>query len=775
MRAAAAVERRRLRVHGVVQGVGFRPFVHRLATELGLTGNVGNDLAGVVVEVEGPGGDLDRFVDRLGVEAPTLARIEQVEAERVTPVGDGAFVIAGSGASTGEGRSAVPPDVATCDRCRRDVADPGDRRHRYPFTNCTDCGPRFTIITDLPYDRPTTTMAGFAMCAQCRAEYDDPSDRRHHAQPIACPACGPSLRFDDESGTTAGDDRVIAGVQRALALGRTVAIKGVGGYHLACDPFDGAAVERLRRRKGRGDKPFAVMVADLHVARSVADLDEREIELLRSPAHPIVLARARPGARLAEAVAPGSPLVGLLLPSTPLHDLLFMAVPGETLAPPTALVMTSGNRSEEPIAHVDGDAHERLAGIADAFCTHDRPIEAPCDDSVMRVVGGVPQPVRRSRGYAPLPVALPLELTPTLAVGGDLKNTFSLAAGRHAWVSQHLGDMANLETLEAFERTVGAFERMYGIVPEIVATDLHPGYATRRWAVDHLDDRRLVEVQHHHAHVASLMAEHGLDGSTPIIGFAFDGTGFGIADDGTPEIWGGEVLVADYEGFDRAARLAPMPLPGGDEAVRNPCRAAVAYLCASGIDLDPSIPAVAACDELERSVVPRQAERGVGCVATSSMGRLFDVVASIIGVRHRVGYEAQAAIELEAAAAAGVTGAIGLDFDIVDRVIDPRPVLVDLVDAVRAGVAVPDLAMAFHLAVARAMARIAADLATDTGVERVGLTGGVFQNALLSGAARDVLETAGLEVLTHRLVPANDGGLSLGQAVIAGTSAREGD
>lgn len=774
MSAVATVERRRVRVRGVVQGVGFRPFVHRLATELGLRGTVGNDDGGVLIEIEGVADGLDRFMCRLGAEAPTLAYIDQVEVVRMAPLGDETFVIAGSGAGVTASRTSIPPDVATCQRCRDDVAAPGDRRHRYPFTNCTDCGPRFTIIRDLPYDRSATTMADFEMCERCRSEYHDSTDRRHHAQPIACPECGPSLTFDDENGTTTGDDRVLGQVQSAIALGRTVAIKGIGGYHLACDPFDDAAVDRLRCRKARGDKPFAVMVADLDVARSLADLDDAEVELLQSPARPIVLARAMPNTPLSDSVAPGSPLVGLLLPYSPLHDLLFSSVPDQSVAPPTALVMTSGNRSEEPIAHTDRDARTRLAGLADAFCSHDRPIEAACDDSVMRVVDRRPQPVRRSRGYAPLPVALPVEVPATLAVGGELKNTFCLAVGHHAWISPHIGDMANLETLEAFEHTVRTFERTYGIDPGVVAADLHPGYLTRRWAVGRLGDRqRFVEVQHHHAHVASLMAEHSLDGSTPIIGFAFDGTGYGVDADGTSEIWGGEVLVADYEGFERAGHLVAMPLPGGDEAVRNPCRVAMAYLHAAGLDVDPSIPAVRACDDLERSVVPRQVERGVGCVPTSSMGRLFDVVASVLGVRHRVGYEAQAAIELEAAAASGASCAVELDFGVADGAIDARPLLAGLVTGLRSGAAAPDLALAFHHAIVRAMVQVAGELRERTGIGRVGLTGGVFQNALLSAAARTSLEASGFEVLTHRLVPPNDGGLSLGQVVIAGVRSRK--
>jgi hydrogenase maturation protein HypF len=771
-RTATALTRRRLAVHGLVQGVGFRPFVYGLAHSIGLAGHVGNGAAGVFVDIEGRAAELDEFTRRLVIEQPPLARIDRIECVEIDPLGTLGFDIVESTGTDGP-RTLVPPDVATCDDCLAELADPADRRHRYPFVNCTNCGPRFTIIRDLPYDRPATTMAAFEMCPECAAEYHDPTDRRHHAQPIACPACGPQLTFVCERGTSTGTDAVLAQVHRFLAAGRVVALKGLGGYHLVCDATNDDAVELLRTRKGRSDKPFAVMVRDVAAALEIVAIDPIETEVLTSPARPIVLLRRRANADVAPGVAPGNPLLGVMLPYTPLHELLFRPVPGATVEPPRVVVMTSGNQSDEPICFDDDDAAERLADLADAFCTNDRPIEVPCDDSVVRVIDGDIQPIRRSRGYAPVPVRLPFDVPPVLGVGGELKNTCCVAAGPNAWVGQHIGDMENLATLEAFEASVAAFTTMYRVQPVAIGVDRHPAYLTRRWALDRVPsarpptEARIVHVQHHHAHVAAVMAEHGLGLDDEVLGFAFDGTGFGEADDGTPQIWGGEVLRAGYSGFERVAHLAPLPLPGGDEAVRNPCRVALAYLTVLGIPLDDRLTAVAACDSIEHSVVPRQAERGVGCVPTTSMGRLFDVVSSLLGVRHRVSYEAQAAIELEHLAEAGNARRVSLQFDLLRTpggpdVIDPRPVLSALVEHLLAGTAPADLAAAFHHAVADAIGRVADDHAGD---RPVALTGGTFQNALLTRLVRERLGEH--HVLTHRLVPPNDGGLSLGQAVIA--------
>ena len=780
-RSADGRVRRRAALSGVVQGVGFRPFVHGLAGELRLAGVVGNDAGGVFVEVEGPAAEVDRFAERLVTELPPLAVVSAVVWQEVPPSGDATFEIVASASSSGA-RTAIPPDVATCESCLAEVLDPADRRYRYPFANCTDCGPRYTIVTDLPYDRPSTTMARFEMCADCAAEYHDPGDRRHHAQPIACPGCGPHLTFERDGVAVRGTDAVIAALHDLIASGGVAAVKGVGGFHLACDATNVAAVARLRERKGRADKPFAVMVPDLDAARALAHVDDHAAAALTSPAAPIVLVHRRtdrPDAvALGDVVAPGNPLVGMMLPYSPLHHLLFRPVPGRATAPPRVLVLTSGNRSNEPICIDDDEARERLADLVDAFVIHDRPIHVPCDDSVVRVIDGDVQPVRRSRGYAPVPVALPVDVRPVLAVGGELKNTFCLAAGRRAFVGPHVGDMENLETLDAFARGVDGFRRMYVIEPEVVAADRHPGYLTRRWALAH-GSGRVVEVQHHHAHVAAVMAEHGLDGAEPVIGVAFDGTGFGTASDGSPQIWGGEVLVADYDRADRVAHLRPLPLPGGDAAVRNPCRIALAYLSALHVPLDDTIPALAACDPVERRVVERQVSRAVHCVPTTSMGRLFDAIASLVGIRHRIGYEAQAAIELEAHALdaeADGRPVPHLRFGTGAGAFDPEPVIRAVVDEVLAGTDSATVALAFHIAVAAAVGDVCTQVRDRRGHGTVALTGGVFQNALLVRLTRSALRERGFAdtaVLTHRRVPPNDGGLSLGQAVIAGRVRQE--
>lgn len=770
--------RHRLEVTGAVQGVGFRPFAYRLAHELGLAGFVGNGGAGAFVEIEGPEDALRAFTERLRAEAPRLARIENVSVLTVPVRHERTFVIAASATGTAA-TTLVPPDTATCDACLAEVGDPTDRRYRHPFANCTDCGPRFTIIQGLPYDRPETTMAAFPLCEACTAEYHDPGDRRHHAQPISCPHCGPKLRFTAHGDAVTGTDAALAAVHAVWAAGGIVAVKGVGGYHLTCDAASDEAVTLLRERKGRGDKPFALMVIDLAAAEMLVELTTAERKALLDPSRPIVLAHHRTDAEVAGSVAPGLAELGVMLAYTALHRLLLSPVPGCELEPPAAIVASSGNLADEPICTADDEAELRLAAIADAFLSHDREIAAPCDDSVVRLVNGVEQPLRRSRGWAPLPVTLAVELPPTLAVGGELKNTFCLAAGRHAWLSQHIGDLENLETLAAFERSVAQFKAMYRVEPTVIATDAHPGYLSRRWAYDHRGAAELVEVQHHHAHVASLMAEHGLPADAEVIGIAFDGTGFGPALDGGAAAggfaaWGGEVLVARYDRFRRAGHLAELPLVGGDAGVRNPCRLALAYLLRCAIDPTGSAP-LDELDDTERAVVARQVETGAGIVPTTSMGRLFDVVASLLGLRHRVTYEGQAAMLLEAAAARA-PAATPLRFDIASgTTIDPTPLLAGVVEQRHRGVDVPSLALGFHEAVADIVGRVATEVAAETGIELVGLTGGVFQNALLSTLCRARLEREGLRALEHRLVPANDGGLALGQALVAGRQvAREG-
>lgn len=757
-----------IHITGVVQGVGFRPFVYNLAVRLGLSGWVLNSSAGVEIEAVGPPAALEEFVARLRDDAPPLARVERVEVRTIPTPEDlygGRFVIRHSAGRPGEFLP-ISPDMTICDDCRRELFDPANRRYRYPFINCTNCGPRFTIIRDIPYDRPNTTMASFPMCPQCQAEYDDPTDRRFHAQPNACPICGPQISFHPGPSTAPATqgEAALQAARMALMTGRIVAVKGLGGFHLACDATDNAAVARLRERKGRVDKPFALMVWDEGTVERFCAVSEAERRLLAARERPIVLLARRPDSPISPLVAPGNPCLGVMLPYTPLHYLLL-----EPAAEfPIALVMTSGNYSEEPIAMRNEEALERLAGLADAFLLHDREIHARCDDSVARVFQGVELPVRRSRGYAPYPVHLPFPVRPILAVGGELKNTFCLARERYAFLSQHIGDMENYETLGFFTQMVEQFAHTFRVQPEVVACDLHPAYLATRYAQEIAGQRGLplIRVQHHHAHIAACMAEHGLDGTHPVIGVALDGTGYGP--DGT--IWGGEFLVADYGAFRRAAHLKAMPLPGGDAAIRRPYRMALAYLWAAGLPWDEDLPPVAACPATERAVLRRQLERNLNVVATSSAGRLFDAVAALAGVCQEVNYEAQAAIEFEGLAALSPEGGpynFALDCPDGTWIVDPAPVLHAALADVRAGVPAGAIAVRFHHGLAQAIAAVCGRLREELGLNEVALSGGVFQNVTLLGCVLALLQEAGFTVYTHRLVPPNDAGISLGQALVA--------
>jgi hydrogenase maturation protein HypF len=771
---AAAAVRHRLRVTGVVQGVGFRPFVHRLARELALGGHVGNDSGGVFVEVEGPQPDVACFERRLVDDAPPMARVVTVDTTAVHPLGDQRFRILES-RSRAKARTFVPPDVAVCEDCLAELFDPGNRRYRYPFINCTNCGPRFTITVRLPYDRPNTTMRGFELCEACASEYNDPADRRFHAQPVACAVCGPRIQFYagacgtgcwGVAGAVAeaveGTDNAIAAAQAALRAGQVLAVKGLGGYHLVCDATSDAPIATLRSRKARPDKAFAVMARDLAGAQVLAHIGAGEATVLTGPARPIVLLSRRSRTPLSDLVAPGNPYVGAILPYTPLHHLLFQPVPGCDDPPPQVLVMTSGNLSDEPICYEDADARARLSRLVEGWLVHDRPVHVPCDDSVVRVEGGHELPLRRSRGYAPLPVRLPFESVPLVAAGGELKNTFCLAVGRDAWMSQHIGDMGSVHTLAAFKRSVRQFATMYRVNPKLVVADAHPGYQTRRWAEE--DANCPVElVQHHHAHIAAVMVENGVPADERVIGFAFDGTGYGP--DGA--IWGGEALVAGYVSFDRRAHLRYVPLPGGDATIHKPYRAALAHLWAAGIEWSADLSPVRAAPPVELSVLHRQLERGVQCVPTSSMGRLFDAVSSLIGARHTVSYEAQAAIELETVAGSHIGPVPRYRFETMEDEIDSSALLRAIVEDVRRGCAPSAVAAGFHEAVARLIAETADRLRQETGIATVALSGGVFQNVLLVRLARAELSRLNLRVLAHRVVPPNDGGLALGQAAIA--------
>jgi hydrogenase maturation protein HypF len=721
--------RRDVRVEGVVQGVGFRPFVYSLATRLGLTGRVGNDVNGVFLEVEGTPPDVSEFLTALERDAPPLALIERVTVTEGSPNGARSFAIVPSDAS-GQRRTLVSADSATCADCLRQLGDPEDRRFQYPFINCTNCGPRFTIIKDVPYDRPLTTMARFTMCEACDAEYHDPLDRRFHAQPTCCPDCGPKLRLLGAQGHCLPGDP-IGECAALLHAGKIVAVKGLGGYHLACLPRSAAT---LRGRKHREDKPFAVMVATVGEAAQLCTVDDEAKELLLCRARPIVLLP-----RLGDvdpAVAPGNRQLGIMLPYTPLHHLLLDVV-GEPI------VLTSGNMSDEPIAFDDPDAFTRLRSIADAFLTHDRPIHIRTDDSVVRP-GTI---LRRSRGYAPEPMGLPWPVPrPVLACGAELKNTFCLAKNRHAVLSHHIGDLENYETLKSFTSGIEHFSRLFDIVPEVVAHDLHPEYLSTKHALE-LSDVDLIGVQHHHAHIAACLTDNGESG--PVLGVAFDGTGYGP--DGT--IWGGEFLLASLTAFERIGHLAPVPMPGGAAAIRQPWRMAAVYLDAAG----ESRP--------EWASVVALAHSGLNSPLTSSAGRLFDAVAALVGVRDTVNYEGQAAIELEQLAdprergcyPASISGGVVSGVDLV------RAVIEDL----RAGVSPALIAGRFHNGVAELIVRSCLVFRDEHHLSTVALSGGVFQNLLLLNRTAQRLSAKGFRVLTHHRVPTNDGGISLGQAAIA--------
>ncbi len=763
-----ALERRRIHVDGVVQGVGFRPFIYGLATRHGLTGWVLNSSSGVDIEVQGAPQQVAAFVEAIRAEAPPLARIDRLIAQPIPPDGnETTFVIRHSEADAGT--SLISPDVATCADCLAEVFDPHNRRYRYPFTNCTNCGPRYTIIQAMPYDRPMTTMRAFVMCPACQAEYDDPSNRRFHAQPNACPACGPQVQLVADEALlrqinphTLPDD--VARAAALLRAGYIVAIKGLGGFHIACDATNAQAVARLRERKARPHKPFAVMVASLDEVCTHCEVNSDEEALLTSHSAPIVLLYRREGSPIAANVAPDNPMLGVMLPYTPLHHILLRdaGVP---------LVMTSGNLSDLPIIKDNEEALHQLAHIADAFLLHNRPIHMRCDDAVWwvdRFAGeqdAARQPLRRSRGDAPYPIRLVWHSERhILAVGAEMKNTLCLLRGQDAFLSQHIGEVDSLEALGYFREALDHLGAIFKVTPQVIAHDLHPTYLTTRLARDLAIERGLplVAVQHHHAHIAACLAEHGRSG--PVIGVALDGTGYGA--DGA--IWGGEVLIASVERYERAAHLEYLPLPGGEAAIRRPYRLAWGYLLATQGDI-PDLPTLAAFPTEERHIVARQVERGVNAPLTSSCGRLFDAVSALVGLCPLTTFEAQAAIALELAARrAAIERVAPYPFTLEDdgtlRVGD---MLAAIVREVRSGRAVAEIAAAFHVTLAQMIVSAAQRVRTRTGLGTVVLSGGSFQNRLLLRLAREGLRAAGFEVLTHRQVPTNDGGLSLGQAVIA--------
>jgi len=758
-----------IRVRGVVQGVGFRPFVYRLALEQKLAGNIGNDTDGVTIELEGTGEAIAAFLERLRAEAPPMARIDGVDVEEMPPRGDTSFAILTSQV-LGQVSTGIPADAATCPDCLRELLDPADRRYRYPFINCTNCGPRFTITRSIPYDRPQTSMAVFPMCPACQAEYDDPLNRRFHAQPNACWDCGPRIWLCDAAGEELpAVDPIVSTIERLLAS-EIVAIKGIGGFHLAVDATNEAAVVRLRERKHRYGKPLAVMVRDLNVARTLCELTADDEALLQTPARPIVLARARAGNGIAPSVAPGIPWLGVYLPYAPLQHLLFA---DERVR---ALVMTSANLSEEPIAIDNDEAGARLGIIADAFLMHDREILQRCDDSVAAVVDGAPQLLRRARGFVPLGIPLPpllaeLGAPPLLAVGGHLKNVFALARGRFAYQSQHLGDLENLTGLEFFEHSLTHLRHTFEIEPQAVAHDLHPGYLSTTWAKQWAEKRGLpaIAVQHHHAHIAACMAEHALEG--PVIGLSLDGTGYGT--DG--KIWGGEVLIAELHKFERFAHLEYAPMPGGDAAVKEPWRMAYGMLRGAGFGVDETAELTGASAE-ETRIVERMMERGINTPLTSSLGRLFDAVAAVVLRRRTVDYDAQAAIELEGSAIDEDDDAGRREYALElwegDELDGPNVLRADrmwkaLLTDLRSGEDVSRIAARFHAGVAWGFINAAANLRIERGINCVALSGGCLHNRRLARLLRAGLEEEGFRVYTPREVSPGDGGLSYGQAVVA--------
>jgi len=747
--------RRHFFLEGVVQGVGFRPFVYGLALRHSLKGWVNNSSAGVHVEVEGEKEAIENFTRELPQQTPPRARIESLRFEDLEAAGFHSFEIRKSVEEAGK-YQLISPDIATCPACRSEVFNPQDRRHRYPFTNCTNCGPRFTIIEDIPYDRPKTTMAKFRMCPDCQREYDDPADRRFHAQPNACPRCGPKIELGDGDGKGLEVTDPISTAIGFLKEGKILALKGLGGFLLACDAGDPSAVERLRQRKGRPDKPFAVMLGDLPAVQDHCLVAEKEEMLLLSPESPIVLLRWKKSSSLAKAVAPRQKYLGVMLPYTPLHYLLLEESE-------MALVMTSGNLNEEPIAKDNEEALSRLHGIADAFLIHDRDIYVQYDDSVTAVVNGQPTVIRRARGYAPFPIRLPFSLKPILACGAELKNTFCLTRDEYAFVSQHIGDMENLETLNHFQRTVDLYQRLFRIRPEIVAYDLHPEYLSTKYARCLGGDK--IGVQHHFAHMASCLAENGERG--PVIGLAFDGLGFGA--DGN--LWGGEFLVGDYRSFERRAHFEYVPMPGGAAAIQNPWRMALSYLYTflGREGLMRHLPIFAQAKEEKIRVILRQIDRQINSPLTSSCGRLFDAVSALLELCVSVSYEGQAAVELEMITDPGEVGAYEFFAEEEEgkEIIRLKPMIEGILRDLEKGTAHPVIAGKFHNTLVRIGVSTCRGIKRRGGPKKVALTGGVFQNRLLSEKMRVALEKAGFLVLLHRRVPCNDGGLSLGQAVIA--------
>lgn len=782
----AALKGIQIHITGIVQGVGFRPFVYGLANRLALNGWVRNTSAGVDIQVEGLEPALQTFINALQNEIPPLARIDALHTQPADVQNFTVFEITHSEAVAGAFQP-ISPDVCICQDCLSEMLDPLDRRYLYPFINCTNCGPRFTIIKDIPYDRPLTTMAGFDLCPDCLAEYRNPLDRRFHAQPVACPVCGPQTWLEDTNQPYAPQMEeiiqpaaAIFAAQLRLAQGQILAIKGLGGFHLACDALNLQTVTELRRRKLRVDKPFALMMPDLATIREHCFISLAEEVLLESRQRPIVILQKRPTSSIHQDIAPGQDTLGVMLPYTPLHYLLFTPDPQNPgNVPLRVLVMTSGNLSEEPIVTENDRARQHLSGLADAFLMHNRPIHTRCDDAVMRIFQptfqpAAPVPMRRARGYAPFPVQIPWETSPVLAVGAELKNTFCITRQSYAFLSHHIGDLENYETLRSFEEGVAHFERLFRIHPQALAYDLHPDYLATRYAQERACQENIpaLGIQHHHAHIAACMAENGLDGNQPVIGVALDGAGYG--EDGA--IWGGEFLVANYTSYQRPVHLVYTRLPGGDKAARQPWRMALSWLETCGLSWEMNLPPMHHIHQKPEANALLQAIRcqlhnGLNAPNTSSAGRLFDAVASLVGIRQEVNYEAQAAIELETLAAAASDETAGYPMSIIgqsgNQRLDPTPLFAALLVDLRQQQPAAVIAARFHNGLAQAVSEVCCTLRGQFGINLVALSGGVWQNMTLLRKTLTFLESQGFKIYIHRQVPANDGGLALGQAVIA--------
>ncbi len=757
---------KKLYIRGIVQGVGFRPTVYSYAHKYGVEGWVRNTSNGVEILASGSESAVDGFIQHLRDTPPRLAKVDSFLVEQAEQGMHSGFAILDSQPMEGEFLP-ISPDLSICPDCLRELYDPTDRRFHYPFINCTNCGPRFTIINDIPYDRPKTTMAGFQMCPDCEREYNDPLDRRFHAQPVACPVCGPQIWFETGGTITSRGEDAIQESRAAIQNGKIIAVKGLGGYLLACDAANGATVETLRARKQRSQKPFALMASSLEVITRHCFVSNEEKLALLSPEAPIVLLQKKPGCALPGGIAPGQQSLGFMLPYTPLHHLLLEKRTGF----PEILVMTSGNRSEEPIAYTDDEARQNLETLADGFLMHNREINIRTDDSVVRFFRGDLYPIRRARGFVPSPVRLPFSVAPILGVGAEMKNTITVAREDYAFISHHIGDLENLETSESFTQAIPHFEQLFRVHPKLISCDLHPDYRSSRYAEERAcaENIPLVKVQHHHAHLAACLADNKWDSEEPVIGVCFDGTGLGT--DGA--IWGGEFLLGGYASFTREYHLAYTPLPGGDAAISKPSRSALAHLWKAGISWDEDLAPVQATSVQEKTLILQQLQKGINAPPTSSIGRLFDAVSSLLGICHLTTYEGQAAIDLENAISL-VNDREGYGFDFHADQIDVSQMLREIVADIRKDVQVSRISCKFHHTLARVVLTAAQKIKSKTGISTVALSGGVWQNMHLLEGTINLLESNGFEVLWHHQVPANDGSISLGQIMVASAITQKG-